>query len=176
MILPDWQIRELLAGLSPVAYVPYDRQGDYDMISDSQIQPASLDVRLLGEFRSYFAEQTLTMRPGASLVLDPGECILGCLVERFRIPANMVAEVKGKSSWARRFLTTHAAGWIDPGFQGDITLELKNDGTEPLQIRAGEVIAQVSFHRLAAPAERLYGRHELKSHYQGQEGPTASAL
>jgi deoxycytidine triphosphate deaminase len=105
--------------------------------------------------------------------MAPGECLLGSLVERFRMNAvNVVAEVKGKSSWARKFLTIHAAGLIDPGFCGDITLEMKNDGHARIQLFPGDRIAQVSFFFTSAPVTRVYGDQGLNSHYQHQDGPT----
>jgi dCTP deaminase len=176
MILPDWMIRELVI-IGEFVYVPKERQALYGDDIRSQIQPASLDVRLAGEFRDYVTGETIWsgLKPGDHLALDPGECILGSLVEAFRIP-DIVARVEGKSSWARKFLTVHSAGFIDPGFIGDITLELKNDGYAPLYIPVGCAIAQVSFHQMAAPADRPYGSAGLNSHYQNQCGPTKSAL
>jgi dCTP deaminase len=100
--------------------------------------------------------------------------VLASLVERFVVPDDLVARVEGKSSWARRFLTVHSAGFIDPGFRGDITMELKNDGGLVLELRPGMVIAQVSFQQMTGPAARPYGTRGLGSHYQGQSGATAA--
>jgi dCTP deaminase len=98
--------------------------------------------------------------------------VLASLVEAVGIWNDVVARVEGKSSWARHFLTVHSAGFIDPGFQGDITLELKNDGQQELYLEPGVFIAQISFQWLAAPAKRPYGTEGLDSHYQYQKGPT----
>jgi dCTP deaminase len=92
------------------------------------------------------------------------------------MPDNVVARVEGKSSLARIFLTVHSAGFIDPGFRGDVTLELKNDGMVPLRLVPGMLIAQISFQTLDAPALRPYGHEGLNSHYQGQRGPRQSRL
>lgn len=160
-----------------VAYVPVDRIGVYGEISRQQVQPASLDVRLSGHFINPFAEEpgemeTATLDPNFIYVLGPGDCLLASLVERVRIPSDALARVEGKSTWARQFLTVHSAGFIDPGFHGDVTLELKNDGKMPLSLRPGVPIAQISFCDLAAPALRPYGSEGLGSHYQGQTGAT----
>jgi dCTP deaminase len=92
------------------------------------------------------------------------------LLERVQIPNDVVARIEGKSTWARQFLTVHSAGFIDPGFHGDVTLELKNDGEVPIYLFPGVAIAQMSFQYLSARAIRPYGTKALNSHYQSQEG------
>lgn len=127
-----------------------------------QIQPASYDV-------------TLSVAGLTSEWLRPGEFMLASTNEVFVIPSWLAARVEGKSSWGRRGLLVHAtAGFIDPGFRGDITLELANIGREPLRLVPGMAISQVSFHELSTPARRPYGSPGLGSHYQGQRGPTPS--
>lgn len=161
----------------PIAWVPGERMDmGFGEIQDWQVQPASLDVRLANEFIGHPSGEISRVTARTGYTLLPGECVLGCLVERVCIPDNVVARIEGKSSWARRFLTVHSAGFIDPGFTGDITLELKNDGQEVLQLIPGHVIAQMSFQWLVAPAGRPYGSTGLRSHYQGQRGPTTSWL
>lgn len=154
-------------------FVPSER-AHFGPIDDSQIQPASLDVRLGEDFIRHPCGERITVgAEGYSMA--PGECLLGTLVERMNMNYdNVVARIEGKSSWARQFLTVHAAGFIDPGFCGDVTLELKNDGHARLHLSPGVMIAQISFHFLAAPAQRLYGDKGLRSHYQNQKGATPS--
>lgn len=171
MILPDTHIRAALHSDQPWAYVPGVRE-QFGQIDDSQIQPASLDVRLGPEFVDHPSGREFQLKDDEALYLRPGKCVLASLVERFVIPAGVVARVEGKSSWARRFLTVHSAGFIDPGFRGDITMELKNDGGLTLELRPGMVIAQVSFQQMLGPAARPYGSPGLGSHYQGQSGAT----
>ncbi len=171
MILNDTAIRGLIE--DGHVYVPPVRE-EFGEIEDSQIQPASLDVRLGPEFVEHVSGER-AMRGvefEEAVRLYPGQCVLASLVERFSIPHDLVARVEGKSSWARRFLTVHSAGFIDPGVKGDITMELKNDGGLTLELRPGDVIAQISFHRMEAPAARPYGTRGLRSHYQGQTGTT----
>lgn len=176
-MLPDMAIVNLMSRQSgmPTVYVPSDRIDRYGDIKPQQIQPASLDVRLYHEFISYESGGTYPGQiwPDGLLIIEPGACVLASIVERLDMRAdNLAARVEGKSSWARQFLTVHSAGFIDPGFRGDITLELKNDGPRSIKLPAGVVIAQLSFHLLSAPATRLYGEAGLGSHYQGQMGPT----
>lgn len=175
MMLSDKGIREMLYPSNdarPAVFVPSSRVPRFGFIKDRQIQPASLDVRVAEEFIRHPSGDVVIVPVGAAYSMAPGECLLGCLVERLRLNAdNVVARIEGKSSWARRFLTVHSAGFIDPGFTGDVTLELKNDGHSRLEIVPGATIAQISFQFLAAPAERLYGHPDLNSHFQGQLGP-----
>lgn len=160
--------------LTPLAWVPDDRYEAFGPIDVSQVQPASLDVRLAGQFIRHPDGQFFETDARYPYHLEPGGCVLGCLVERFALPEDVVARVEGKSSWARHFLTVHSAGFIDPGFRGDVTLELKNDGHATLELTPGALIAQVSFQWLVAPARRPYGTEGLGSHYQNQEGATPS--
>lgn len=176
----DEMIREYTTSAYPpelhgVAYVPEDRLPIYGPIRDSQIQPASLDVRLGGHFHTpFFSASGLETEigPEHSYVLEPGDCVLSHLVEKVRIPNDALARIEGKSTWARKFLTVHSAGFIDPGFEGDVVLELKNDSPIHIPLTPGMVIAQISFADLAAPAVRPYGSGGLGSHYQSQSGAT----
>lgn len=176
-MLPDWHIQQLLApSMTPVVFTPPSLAARYGEIEPSQVQPASLDVRLGNEFVDHVNGRRWSTVSGSGdyFELGPGECVLGCIIERFDMPDNLVARVEGKSSWARRFLKVHSAGFIDPGFKGDITLELKNEGQLNLLLAPGMVIAQISFQYLDAPARRPYGSEGLGSHYQGQIGANAA--
>src|SRR5436190_16277383 len=124
MMLSDGTIKAMLRdgdiGIDPAP--PY-----------SAIQPASVDLRLGGDFMRIGlfggADRPIPFRlsDGEQLTTAPGECVLACTAETVRVPAHLVARVEGKSSWGRRFLMVHStAGFIDPGFYGQITLELKN--------------------------------------------------
>jgi dCTP deaminase len=160
---------------TPTVFVPAERLAEFGPITLLQLQPASLDVRLASDFIRHPDRQHFGADARYPYILSPGECVLATLVERFNMNAdNVVARIEGKSSWARKFLTIHAAGFIDPGFHGDITLELKNDSWTKIELTPGVLIAQISFDFLDAPAERLYGELPLNSHYQNQRGPTES--
>ena len=156
----------------PLVFVPKERLERFGPMDYSQVQPASLDVRLGPEFITHPDGTRIIPGEEGQYQLRPGECLLASLVETMALWDNVVARVEGKSSWARKFLTVHSAGFIDPGFQGDITLELKNDGAQDLWLTPGDRIAQISFQWLAAPAKRPYGTEGLGSHYQYQKGPT----
>lgn len=180
MILSDFTIRALIHG----------GQLQISPIEDDQIQPASVDVRLsrfMRVFRyhstdcidPYAAQEDLTeiveVREGSSFVLHPGEFVLGSTVEHLRLDDNLVARVDGKSSLGRLGILIHAtAGFVDPGFEGDITLELSCVSRLPVRLWPSMKIGQLSFMRLDRPALRPYGHPELGSKYQGQRGPVAS--
>ena len=101
--------------------------------------------------------------------------MLGSTLERIRLPDDLVARLEGKSSLGRLGLLIHStAGFIDPGWDGHVTLELSNVANLPITIYYGMKIGQVSFVQLTEPAEVPYGADALGSKYQGQRGPTPS--
>ena len=161
-MLSDGTLRELLDSRQLVVD-PYP--------IDVQIQPASIDLHLGNHFRDPVTDFEFV---GISqLVLDPGECMLATTNEFVKIPDNLAVIVDGKSTWGRRFVSVHAtAGYIDPGFHGQITLELKNDLDKTQAIPVGAMICQLRVFQLDKPAERPYGSDGLNSHYQGQGGAT----
>ncbi len=161
-----------------------------DPLDEAAIQPASVDVRLAAQFRVFAnhrypyidlaAEQPdltelIEVPEGEPFVLHPGEFVLGATLERITLAADVVARLEGKSSLARLGLVIHStAGFIDAGFDGDVTLELSNVATLPILLHPGMRIAQFAFFSLDAPAERPYGDGASGSRYQGQRGPTSS--
>jgi len=81
------------------------------------------------------------------------------------------------SSLGRLGLIIHAtAGYIDPGFEGNITLELSNVANLPIRLYPGMKVGQISFFAMSTPADRPYGHPGLGSKYKGQTAPTASRM
>jgi len=108
-------------------------------------------------------------------VLHPGEFVLGSTLERVTLPDDLVARLEGKSSLGRLGLLIHStAGFIDPGWDGHVTLELANVANLPITVYPEMKIGQLSFVQLTEPAEHPYGSDGLGSKYQGQRGPTPS--
>jgi len=170
MILSDRDLRQRLLDRSIVVEPLTDLE--------LQLQPASIDLRLGSQFRrgTDASGSVETLNDGDDFVLAPGEFALGTTFERVHVPADLVARVEGRSSIGRLAILVHAtAGFIDPGFEGEITLELANLGPTPMPLRVGSRICQVVFHVLTSPVERPYGR-ERGSKYSGQSGPTPSRL
>ena len=181
MVLSDGAIRRLIEA-GRIGIDPYD---------ESLMQPSSLDVRVARLFRVFRnsrypyidvkqAQEELTelveVDDDEAFILHPGEFVLGSTLERVTLPDDLVARLEGKSSLGRLGLLIHStAGFIDPGWDGHVTLELSNVANLPITIYPGMKIGQLSFVQLSEPAERPYGSGGLGSKYQGQRGPTPSA-
>jgi len=176
MVLADATIARYLAE-GKVEIDPYDA---------SLLQPSSVDVRVDRLFRVFRnnrasfidvkVEQDLTelveVEADEAFILHPGEFVLGSTLERIRLPDDLVARLEGKSSLGRLGLLIHStAGFIDPGWDGHVTLELSNVANLPITIYPGMKIGQISFMQMTATP---YGAAELGSKYKGQRGPTAS--
>lgn len=151
------------------------------------IQPTSVDLRLGDELRYLTAGQILDTRdPGEVLttlrslddhthMLNPGEFVLGATLEWIDLPTHLVGIVMGKSSLARMGLQVEASGYVDPGWKGRLTLELKNLGPGRIVLVRGMPIAQIRFDRLDQnPPLHPYGDPEIGSHYQGSQGPVGA--
>jgi dCTP deaminase len=152
------------------------------------VQPASVDCRLgrelsqmaegpaIDPYRASEARWRRTVVPdGEAFRLASGEFVLGHTVETYRFPADVLGFVNGKSSLARIGLAVHVtAGVCDPGFEGQITLELSNIGRRDILLWPGMPVAQIVFAALDREAERPYGSPGLGSKYQGQSGVTTS--
>ncbi|HWB21295.1 MAG TPA: dCTP deaminase [Gaiellaceae bacterium] len=180
MVLSDVTIARLLDE-GRIEIDPYD---------PSLLQPSSVDVRVDRYFRVFrnnrygyinvkLEQEELTepveITDDEPFILHPGEFVLGSTLERVRLPDDLVARLEGKSSLGRLGLLIHStAGFIDPGWDGHVTLELSNVANLPITIYHGMKIGQLSFMQLTEPAASPYGSGSLGSKYQGQRGPTAS--
>jgi len=108
-------------------------------------------------------------------ILHPGEFVLGSTLERVAVPDDLVARLEGKSSLGRLGLLIHStAGFVDAGWDGQLTLELSNVASLPITLYAGMKIGQISFIRMTTAADNPYGSAEVGSKYQGQRGPRPS--
>ena len=182
MVLSDRTIRRLLdegrIGIDP--YAP------------ELMQPSSVDVRVDRYFRVFrnsrypyidvkANQEDLTelveVDDDEAFILHPGEFVLGSTLERVTLPDDLVARLEGKSSLGRLGLLIHStAGFIDPGWDGHVTLELSNVANLPITIYPRMKIGQLSFVQLTEPAERPYGSEGIGSKYQGQGRPDAEPL
>lgn len=109
--------------------------------------------------------------------LRPEDFVLVSTVEKITLSDGYAARVEGKSSLGRLGLLTHiTAGFVDPGFSGNITLELKNVNRSPIHLYPGMKIAQLCFIRLDSKAQVPYGSKSVGSHYHGQSGPQVSRI
>lgn len=176
MLLADHQIIERVRqGFLKIS--PFD---------PARVQPASVDLLLDHYLR-------VPATPGAEIdvasvwaghtvlaeidedgwLMQPGDFVLASTVERVALPPDLAARVEGKSSLGRLGLAVHVtAGFVDPGFKGQITLEIANLSPWPIRLRRQMPIAQIGLIPMAAVPERPYG--DAGNHYQEQYGPTES--
>ncbi|MFB6144787.1 MAG: dCTP deaminase [Candidatus Nanohaloarchaea archaeon] len=186
-ILSDRNLRELIEQENAVT----SKELPLDL--DLQLGPSSLDLRLGYEFGvlntrkiemvdtrhmekygDYIQKEEHSAEEG--VVIHPGEFILGSTVESLHVPDDLVARVEGRSSYGRLGIIVHAtAGYIDPGFSGNITLEIQNLGNAPVKLYPEDRVCQVVFETMTSEAEQPYG-DKKDSKYMGQEGATGSRL
>jgi len=180
VILSDRSLREAVES-ERIVIEPFDPE---------LVQPSSIDLRVDRIFRVFrnhtagvidvkrdMADLTeLVETPeGGVFMLHPGEFVLGSTLERVGMPDDLVGRVEGKSSLGRLGLLIHStAGFVDPGFNGHITLELANVASLPITLYPGMKIGQISFMEMTTPADAPYGKGATGSKYQGQRGPTPS--
>ena len=180
-VLSDRDIRAALDD-GRVTIQPYDAQ---------DLQPSSVDLHLDRSFRVFRNNrypyidvrapqpdltELLTVGDDEPFILHPGEFVLGQTLEWVELPDDLVARLEGKSSLGRLGLLIHStAGYVDPGWKGNLTLELSNVANLPIALYHGMRIGQISFFGMSSPVERPYGSPALRSRYQGQSEPTASA-
>ncbi|MFQ5947765.1 MAG: dCTP deaminase [Acidimicrobiia bacterium] len=182
MILSDRSIKEAVE-TGRIVIDPFDEEF---------VQPSSIDLRVDRYFRVFENHRYPFIdpkRPQVDLthevaadedqpfMLHPGEFVLGSTLEAVKLGDDIVARLEGKSSLGRLGLLIHStAGFVDPGFQGHLTLELSNVSKLPIAIYPGMKIGQLSFYELSSPAENPYGSAPTGSKYQGQRGPTPSLM
>lgn len=171
MIIVDRELKQLVRGDSPLVYP----------VCENGIQPASVDIRLGNsflkpvktserEYNSFDVPINYELRLG-EYVLQPHEFVLGTTVEVIDLPLKISAFVEGRSSIGRMGLFIQNAGWIDPGFKGQITLELYNASEIPILLSPSTRVGQIVFCRNSIPCLNPY-----KGKYQYQTGATGSLI
>lgn len=134
-----------------------------------QFQPASLDVRLGPELYDFQTDEL--SHHTDTVVLRPNVPYLGHTVDYVSLPDDVVATLAGRSSVGRRFVIVHmTAGIVDPGFEGELTLEMYNFSGRPQSFSVGDRIAQLLFERMDDSSDSPYD-----GSYQGQTGVTLSS-
>lgn len=150
-------------------------------LTEGQIQPASIDIRL-GDTFSIVEDSSsgvITLENEISYktiktdtyVLLPGQFVLATTMEYISLPNDLTAFVEGRSSLGRMGLFIQNAGWVDPGFKGEITLELFNANRCAIELKAGRRVGQLVFAEMDQPALNPYN-----GKYQGQTGATGSRV
>lgn len=180
MMLSDRTLREALS----------TGRIEIDPIAEGAIQPSSIDLRLAPQFRIFRNHtralidvkqdlsdltEMLEIERDEAFILHPGEFVLGSTLERVKVPDDLVARIEGKSSLGRLGLLIHStAGFVDAGWNGQLTLELSNVASLPITLYPDMKIGQISFMQMTTAAENPYGSGLVGSKYQDQTGPVAS--
>lgn len=169
MILSDKTLRRMIAADELVV----------EPLAEHSIQPASIDCRLGDQFLlvddhamtviSLDDEIRYREVSGPAITIPPHSFLLATTLEYVRLPPDITAFVEGRSSIGRMGLFIQNAGWVDPGFEGRITLELYNANSLPIRLRAGRRLCQLVFCRMDQVAEAPY-----RGKYQGQSRPIGS--
>jgi dCTP deaminase len=163
-----------------------------DPIDPDDIQPSSVDLHLGADFQVFRNSRLPYIDPSREqpglteaviasvsepFVLHPGEFALGTTTERIALPEDVVGRLEGKSSLGRLGLLIHStAGYVDPGWDGKLTLELSNVANLPIVLTPGMKIGQISFSEMTTAVDRPYGHPDLGSKYQGQDQATPSRM
>jgi dCTP deaminase len=154
------------------------------------IEPASMDLHLGDELKEHSTDGVVKVHvprtypdtrsryisdSHGSQIIKPGEFVLGTTKERIEIPNGYLGLLHGRSSVGRLGLFIENAGLIDPGFEGEITLELHNAEDYPIALKEGMRIGQLTFHTLLTVPDVTYSERNGNK-YDGQDGATASKL
>jgi len=150
-------------------------------LDKEQVQPASVDIRLGNTFSIVedLSTGVITLKDEVryktintdTYILLPGQFVLATTMEYVSLPDNLTAFVEGRSSLGRLGLFIQNAGWVDPGFQGEITLELFNANRCAIELKAGRRVGQLVFAEMDDTALKPYN-----GKYQGQKGATGSRV
>jgi len=168
MVLSDKTIRKYLKeGIMQI-----------DPVDEKCIQPASVDMRLGDHFLvlddnemdiiSLDAEIKYREKTSESITIPPHSFVLATTQEYIKLPNNLTAFIEGRSSIGRIGLFTQNAGWIDPGFEGRITLQLFNANSLPIKLKAGKRICQLVFCEVDQEVENPYKGKYLKQQSTGR--------
>ncbi len=142
------------------------------------VGPASVDLTLASTFRVFrkvhqvieVQERTdyrnftdkLEIPQDRTILIMPGETILGITQERIRLGPGLCGWLEGRSRFARLGLMVHiSAPFMGPGIDSQQVLEMSNFGPAPLAVPPGLAICQFVF-------QKLEGEECYDGHYAGQ--------
>lgn len=149
--------------------IKFGESGGLVPFNPEQVNPASYDVTL-GNHWICPTREPEEFRAD-EIVLFPSEVVLATTAEFIKLPRDVVADLKLKSTLGRLWLNHSLSGWVDCNFQGQITLELQNLGPYPRRLAAGMRVAQLVFMGMESAPEVAYGEGG-RGNYQGQQGTT----
>ena len=161
-------------------------------LTPDQIGPASIDLKLGPVFKSFNIAKhylldikkglpdknfiiTKHLKSDECYILHPNSFVLAATEEYIKVPDNIVLRVEGKSTLARMGILVHTAGFVDPGFEGTLTLEISNQSNLPVALYPKMYICQIAVEYLSSPAEVPYNKRK-KSLYSKQKEPTTAKV
>ena len=161
-------------------------------LQEEHIGPSSVDLRIGNKFMVFKHAEVTHIDPrenakdelmslveipeGQSFIIHPGEFILSNTLEYVQLPDDMVGRLDGRSSWGRLGIVIHStAGSIDPGFEGQLTLEIANISKVPVKLWPGSRICRITFDMLSSPSENPYNKRQGSKYHQ-QIGPQPSRI
>jgi len=182
MALSDGEIKKRIRS-GKISIVPFD---------EACVQPASYDLHLSNQFKVYSPHRSeiidpkkgvdemmedIVLEDGRFFVLHPGSFALGLIAEKTGVDSKHLARLEGKSSLARLGLIIHTtAGYLDPGNNLKLTLELFNASPLPIKLYPGMKIAQIAFEEMDRACEKPYGSPGLGSKYYNDESIETSKM
>lgn len=157
-------------------------------LTKDQISPASIDLKLGPVFKMFDISKqylldtkkglpedkkfiiTRKIKSNEPFILHPNYFVIASTKEYIKVPDDIVLRVEGKSTLARMGILVHTAGFVDPGFEGTITLEISNQSNLPVALYSEMYICQIAVEYLSSPAEVPYNKRK-KSLYAKSKGP-----
>ena len=178
MILSDRDIKKIIKN-KQLIFKP--------KLNKNQIGPASIDLKLGPIFKKFNISKqcildtkkklpdkdfiiTQKVKPKEPFILHPNDFVLASTKEYIKVPDNIILKVEGKSTLARMGILVHTAGFVDPGFEGTLTLEISNQSNLPVALYADMHICQIAVEYLTSSAEIPYNKRK-KSLYSKSRGP-----
>ena len=156
-------------------------------LKPGQIGPASIDLRLSPHFKFFRIDKfslvdtrqplpqhfmdAVMLKDDEPFIIHPGNFVLASTKEYVKLADDIAMKVEGKSSLARMGILVHTAGFVDPGFEGTLTLEISNQSNVAVALYPNMYICQVAVYKLSSPAETPYNKRK-KSLYLKQKHPT----
>ena len=150
-MLPDKKIRE------EILIEPFN---------EKSLQPAGYDLRVGRE--ATVSGRLVDVKGEGKVVIPPKEYALILTLERIKLPDDVMGDMKLRSSLAREGLLGSLA-WVDPGWDGNLTLAVFNSSDNEIELAYGERFVQIAFIRLEEPARNPY-----RGSYQGSQHLTLS--
>ena len=108
------------------------------------------------------------LRCSRTLILKPKKYELVATLETIELGLNVAAFIHIRSSLAREGIIGSFAV-VDPGFRGQLTLNLHNVSEKEITLKEGERIVQIVFHSLGNSAKKGYN-----GSYQNSRGVVPS--